>query len=223
MFLIRAGTFQYAKYSKVVGLDVTGAQQAYSSVTGVAATNVITIANNSLANDMPVYWQSITGGAGFSVNTTYWVISVSGDTFKLSTTKGGSEVNFTTNITAGTLVYNVNDIYIASAPYRDIWNNSFDQKVQIGGVVNSALPLSFPSSYALAFDPDSAITITADHALTGTMKAWASDDIEHVALRQTQLKRSFWRFDFGTGATPRYGYAEVLPGDIIADNPPNTP
>ena len=105
LFLIRNGTFQYAKYTAVLQLDVTGARQVYSSVTGNNATDVITIAGNTLQNDFPVYFQALSGGAGLSVNTTYWVINTSGNTFKLSLTKGGSAVNFTTDITAATLIY----------------------------------------------------------------------------------------------------------------------
>jgi hypothetical protein len=53
-----------------------------------------------------VRFSSITGGAGLSASTDYYVISPSTNTFKLSATSGGSEIDFTTDITAGTLLAN---------------------------------------------------------------------------------------------------------------------
>jgi hypothetical protein len=50
----------------------------------------------------------------------------------------------------------------------------------------------------------------------------ASDEVAHVDLRQSQVKRTMWKFDFGVAATPRYAYAFVADNDIIANNPPET-
>ena len=232
LFLIRNGTFQYAKYTAVLQLDVTGARQVYSSVTGNNATDVITIAGNTLQNDFPVYFQALSGGAGLSVNTTYWVINTSGNTFKLSLTKGGSAVNFTTDITAATLIYSNSEIFVWSPAYRDVFDGLGTQQgsgvVQTGG--NSAVQYGAPQGYGIAADPDQALTLATitlsgvtQAYVNGAPKVFISDDVAHKDLRQTATKRTYWRFDFGASATPRYAYAEIMNGDIIANSPPNTP
>lgn len=94
------------------------------NVTGVASTDVITTSGNDhgyTAGDQ-VEFTSLGGAAGLSNGTTYFVIAsgLGVRTFKVSTTSGGSAVNFTTDITTGTVhvvkqprlrfsVYNVTD------------------------------------------------------------------------------------------------------------------
>jgi hypothetical protein len=74
------------------------------AVTGDAATDVITATGSAFANDQPVRFTALTGGAGLNTTTNYYVINVSGATFQVSTSIGGSPSLFTTNITAGTLL-----------------------------------------------------------------------------------------------------------------------
>jgi len=74
------------------------------SVLGDAATDVITATGHIYTANQTVIFSAITGGAGLSVNTVYFVRNPSGNTFQLSTTSGGSAINFTTNITAGTVI-----------------------------------------------------------------------------------------------------------------------
>lgn len=63
-----------------------------------------TTAHGFVADDV-VEFTALTGGAGLSTNTQYFVISANlgAQTFQVSTTKGGAAVNFTTDITAGTV------------------------------------------------------------------------------------------------------------------------
>ncbi len=86
------------------------AATAHTPITGVAATNVITDTAHGYADGQPIYFTAITGGAGLVINTIYYVISSATDTYKVSATSGGAEIDFTTAITAGivkaaTLVY----------------------------------------------------------------------------------------------------------------------
>ena len=74
------------------------------AVTGVAATDIITATGSAFANGQPVRFTALTGGSGLVTTTNYYVINVSGDSFQVSTSVGGSASLFTTNITAGTLV-----------------------------------------------------------------------------------------------------------------------
>ena len=64
--------------------------------------------------------------------------------------------------------------------------------------------------------------IDAKLGVTGTVAAADSDEIAHADLRQTKLPRTMWKFDFGASVAPRYAYAFVELGDIIANNPPET-
>lgn len=85
------------------GLIVDDAVVAYS-VTGDAATDVITATGHNFTTNQTVLFSSITGGSGLSASTVYFVRNISGNTFQLSTTSGGAAINFTTNITAGSII-----------------------------------------------------------------------------------------------------------------------
>ena len=85
------------------GLIVDDAVIAYS-VTGDAATDVITATGHIYTANQTVIFSAITGGAGLSANTVYFVRDISGSTFKVSATSGGAAINFTTNITAGSVI-----------------------------------------------------------------------------------------------------------------------
>ena len=85
------------------GLIVDDAVVPYS-VTGDAATDVITATGHIYATNQTVIFSAIAGGAGLAANTVYFVRNPSGNTFQLSTTSGGAAINFTTNITAGTVI-----------------------------------------------------------------------------------------------------------------------
>jgi hypothetical protein len=75
----------------------------YTVVTGVAATGIITVTGHAFANGDTVGFSAISGGAGLSIATRYFVVSVSGSTFQLSLTSGGAAIIFSSNITAGTI------------------------------------------------------------------------------------------------------------------------
>jgi hypothetical protein len=85
------------------GLIVDDAVVPYS-VTGDAATDVITATGHIYTANQTVIFSAITGGTGLSANTVYFVRNPSGNTFQLSTTSGGAAINFTTNITAGSVI-----------------------------------------------------------------------------------------------------------------------
>jgi hypothetical protein len=86
------------------GLVIEDAVTAFATVTGDAGTDIITATGSAFANGQKVRFTALTGGAGLNTTTNYFVINVSGATFQLSTTEGGSASLFTTNITAGTLL-----------------------------------------------------------------------------------------------------------------------
>jgi hypothetical protein len=74
-----------------------------NSVTGSQATDVITDTGHSYGANAPIVFSAITGGAGITVGTVYFVRNpVAGVSYELSATSGGALLNFTTDITAGT-------------------------------------------------------------------------------------------------------------------------
>jgi hypothetical protein len=87
--------------------SLTLAAVGRTGVTGVAATDVITLTGHGFADTQRVKFSAITGGAGLSAGTTYFVRDATADTFKLAATSGGAAINFTTDITAGTLAPDV--------------------------------------------------------------------------------------------------------------------
>ena len=109
------------------------------SCTGVASTDVITAVGHNFTTNQYVRFLSLTGGSGLSINTNYYVRDISGDTFKVSSSSGGSAVNFTTDITAGTIVAGGN-------PLVQIKNNASDanSSVVITPKGNGAFFLSPP-------------------------------------------------------------------------------
>lgn len=70
--------------------------------TAVAATDVITCTGHGLAEGDAVAFSSLAGGAGVVANKNYYARDVTGTTFKVAETAGGSAVDITTDLTAGT-------------------------------------------------------------------------------------------------------------------------
>lgn len=84
----------------------TSAAPTYSgsAVTGTEATNIINHAGHSFLAGDQVTFSALTGGAGLTVGTTYFVVSpVAGVSYQLSATTGGAAINFTTDISAATI------------------------------------------------------------------------------------------------------------------------
>jgi hypothetical protein len=110
------------------------------------------------------------------------------------------------------------EIEVWSGEYRDI----FSSAISIAGHVQPST-YSGPGTLTSAhFVSNGSNVLITDNNLTLTPSADESDEVAHEPLRQTALKRTCWKFDYGAAATPRYGYAFVMDGDIIANNPPET-
>lgn len=70
----------------------------WEAFTAVTAGNKFTVPGSAYSNGNMVYLEAITSIAlpgGFSADTVYYVISVSGDTFSLSATSGGGAITVT--------------------------------------------------------------------------------------------------------------------------------
>lgn len=218
LYLIRKNQ-QWVKFSAVLDVTVTGHTTPYGSITGVEATNVVTIPGLAAVDGMGVTFTSLTGGAGLSANVKYYLVGSSGSTAQLATSQGGAAIDFTTDITAGTLLVSIDELLVWSGEFRDI----FSSAVTVAGNLNPS-SLSGPGTYTGATATFTLVS-TNPHTEQNQMvvtAGTASDETAHEPLRQTALKRTCWKFDYGAAATPRYGYAFVMDGDIVANNPPET-
>lgn len=230
LYLIRKNR-QWAQYDLVEGLTLTGAINSYSSVTGVASTGVITVAGSAIPTGTPFYFQSIVGGAGLTTSTIYWAVNSSGSTLKAALTPGGAAVALGSNITAGVIIATADELNVWSSEFRDIFNQTgagwnISGPFSSGGASGTAITAVVGQAGVVvvpdAFSVVNPTTTTAVALAATTARPAISDEVAHSPLRQTLLKRTHWKFDRGTTATPRYLYATWADGDIIADNPPET-
>lgn len=75
-----------------------------TSITGEDADDIFDKVAHGLLDNQAVMITSLTGGSGLSINTTYYVVNKATDTFQLSATRGGSALDFGSDITDATVV-----------------------------------------------------------------------------------------------------------------------
>lgn len=224
LYLIRSNNLTFAKQEGVIDVFLSGSQTAYASVTGNATTNVVTITGATLVNGMQVTFTNIVGGSGLTANTAYYVVAASGATCQLSLTQGGSAIDFTTNIVSGSVIVSNDQMRVWSSEFRDIFAGSPIVLSNTNSFVTSTLA-TVTSVKALdpVVGPIATNSSSPGSAVSAAIKATTSDEIDHFPLRQSLLNKTFWLFDRGASATPRYLPAEYQEGDIIATSPPNIP
>lgn len=75
-----------------------------SAITGTAATDLINHTGHTFVDNDPITFPTLTGGAGLTAGTIYFVRnSVPGVSYQVSATSGGAAINFTTDISSGTV------------------------------------------------------------------------------------------------------------------------
>jgi hypothetical protein len=79
--------------------------EAAKSVTGIAATDLLTSAGHGYSAGDEVSFSGLTGGTGINAGQIYFVIGsgLTANDFRVSATRNGSTIDFTTNLTAGTV------------------------------------------------------------------------------------------------------------------------
>lgn len=232
VYLIRKNR-QWVEYTQIENVTLTGAISSYSSVTGNSGTNVITVSGAAITTGTPFYFQSKVGGSGVTTGTIYWAVNSSGSTLQAALTPGGSAVALGSNITAAVIIATADELNVWSSEFRDIFNQTGAGWAALGtystASVNKASdPVAGQAGVVItpgdmtvgALGPPGIETAVKLGSLTAT--AAVSDEITHAPLRQTLLKRTHWKFDRGSTATPRYLYATWADGDIVANNPPET-
>jgi hypothetical protein len=139
--------------------------ETFNGATSVAnTTDFITVANNAFANNDRVLYTTDAGNTvvtGLTNNTSYWVVSANGSGLKLSTTRGGANINLTSLSTASdrsghnlykdqVVRFNANTDVANTTDFISITNNLFangDQvqylveagNTAISGLVNSTV------------------------------------------------------------------------------------
>jgi hypothetical protein len=94
-----------------------GPDRTTFSITGDAGTDVITATGHNFVTNQAVSFPTLTGGNGLNTFTRYFVRDVTASTFKVSTTIGGGAIDFTTNITAGTVRSSASLVLLQGSEY----------------------------------------------------------------------------------------------------------
>lgn len=83
----------------------TSVPATVAAVTATASTDLVNLNAHGLVAGNTVVFSALTGGAGLTAGTTYYVIAtgLTTNSFKVSATAGGSAVDITTDMTAGTM------------------------------------------------------------------------------------------------------------------------
>lgn len=219
VYLIRkSANPRSVKYTAVEEVRLSSLRTAYASVTGVLATGVVTITGSTMTDGMQVIFTSLTGGSSLATGVAYFAVNSTGSTCKLATEEGGSAISLGSNITAASAIVVNPQFRVWSSEFRDVFSaGTVAQQVSTSG---STLATIAGAATAITFPTVALGSIAGATALEATVSPSTSDEILHYPLRQTFVNRSFWIFDRGASAAPRYLYAEYQAGDVIADNPP---
>lgn len=232
VYLIRRTNGTFAKYADALSVSLTGQTAAYGSVSGSATADTITVPGSAFLVGYSVTFTSLLPGegAGLTTGVKYYIVNVSGTSYKLATNQSGSVIDITTDITVAAILVQTDELLVWSTEYRDIFaglgvQGASEPKSQSGVSYNA--PFGAPQGYGIYADPNQGITtelvasgIGSVAYLAGQPKATVSDEVGHNPLRQTFLPRTHWKFTMSTGPSPLY--ATWADGDIIANNPPNT-
>lgn len=81
-----------------------GAQVAKTLSTSAATDDIVDATAHGFVDGQEIEFATLTGGAGLTALTSYFVTatSLAANTFRVAATRGGVEIDFTTDITAGT-------------------------------------------------------------------------------------------------------------------------
>src|SRR5262245_60178781 len=78
-------------------------KNANRNPTGTASNDTFSDTSHGYANGDVVVFSAITGGAGLVIGRIYFVIAAAANTYQISTSPGGSAVDFTTDVSAATI------------------------------------------------------------------------------------------------------------------------
>jgi hypothetical protein len=115
--------FRDAMIQRILGFEEMGTAGLPSNngapfaITATASTNVVSAVAHGLSNGDRVIFPTLAGGAGLTAaSVAYFVRDAAADSFKISATIGGAEVDITTNYSSGTCRKFENITGIAAVP-----------------------------------------------------------------------------------------------------------
>jgi hypothetical protein len=159
------------------------------SCTGVASTDVITAVGHNFTTNQGVRFLTITGGGSVFAGVNYFVRDISGDTFKLSLTSGGSVRDITSDITAGSIVAMEPNVALRN-------NNSETNASTVFGVKGNG-------SFILGAKPDGTAT-------GGNPRGTNAADFQISRFTETQVASGNYSFVAGRGNTASNNHAAAL-------------
>lgn len=131
-------------------VDYKGA--ALPTVTATASTDLINSTAHGLVAGDSIVFTALTGGTGLTINTPYWVVpAVAANTFQISLVKGGTPVNFTSDVSAAT-AYKLTPL--TTTHVDNILQSVYDNGGIAGAttlLVNSTQKLAITKAYANAY------------------------------------------------------------------------
>jgi hypothetical protein len=192
---MRAAVLHFARVAARVRAEVWPVcaiipAQALTSITGAASTDIITKASHGLSTGDRFQFTALTGGAGLTINTRYWVIRLDANTFSLATTKAlataGTAIDFTTNISTAS----GNPEYaIAKSAMKD---RRYPQEQGAGFIHETWCTFNFPATGPTLPAVGVEIQITESELSDEVNTLWRCEDVTRSAAgteHRCQCKR----------------------------------
>lgn len=102
LFSLKAGTDLYTGVQSCTLVGQKATQNITTTATASAATNIITAAGHGLTTSTLLRFTALTGGTGLGLGVQYYARDVTTDTFRVALTDGGTPIDITADLTAGT-------------------------------------------------------------------------------------------------------------------------
>jgi hypothetical protein len=168
------------------------------AITATAATNNVNLTGHRYQNGDKVEFPTLTGGAGLTAGTDYYVVNAAANTFQVSATRGGAAIDITTDATAGT-VREVGGTVVTGATPNEAMRNA--------RAVLSRNKIPLVGRQAL-FSPEGTSQALGDSLFVEAQKSGSTD-----ALRNADLGRVF---GFDSYESQAIGPSEPAPRDMDA-------
>lgn len=141
------GTLTVGVVNLTIGNYTPGSNPSTFSITGIASSDIIDAPGHNFTNGQAIRFTNLNGGLGLTTSATYFVREVSGSSFKVAATSGGPAVEFSTDITSGTVSTSQN----VSVDQALTFNPEFWPKT-----IPATSPASFPpGNYLVSIDTES--------------------------------------------------------------------
>lgn len=221
------------------GFAAGGVGSAKTLSTSAAADDIIDCVGHGFVENDPVIFTSLTGGTGLTAGTRYYVIAanLATDTFQVSATVGGSAVNFSSDITAGSVrkhgvgggagdagspeMYTYT--FTPAATLNDLqpvnWEVADDtQNFSVAGCIGQSLELSYDRESGVAGATASYLGQRAvAQAVTGSLSDRTVEDINAALfvayIDSTTIGSTLYAYPLSFKFSMENGYSPLFVGD----------